>query len=159
MARLRNVLIDNTEGKIYTLVAGPTPEDTTKYLAPQPRTAVAEIKPAGVAVQVVQDTNGWTTAAAGTLTSFTASVRAADTEDATPGTPGITVRLRRQRGSTTNTVGSWTIDGDTESVSVPLNYQFIAGDRFFIDVLAIGLQRTGRGLYIQMGYYQGQING
>ncbi len=155
--RLRRVLIDNTAGKIYTLVNRPTPEDTTTYLAPQPRTAVAEIKPAGVSVQTVQDTNGWTTAAAGTITSFTASVRAAGDENATPSSPGITIRLRRQRGAAVNTVGTWTIDGDEETVTADLTYAFLAGDRFFVDVLSIGAQRAGRGLQVQLGYYQGQI--
>lgn len=151
MARIRNLLIDNTLGKVFTNVARVTDVDASKLIAGiklQSKT----IKPGNVttAVRVTKNLGGTGIyfPTASLVTDATVIFAKA------PSNAGTSVVFKAGATyDTATTVGTISIASQAVNTAVTLNATIAAGQYLFVDIATAAATGSGFGISIIANYY------
>lgn len=159
MARVRGILNDNGVGIVYantdnTLTAN-SGNIIASVAATTKRLSIEVTKPgvnpsvsSGASSPITMFTSGTITAV-----SFTFRAKVATTNAAA--TSATTIKLNQLAfgATSSNVANTLTIPSGMKTSSNTLNVAFSPGDRFWIDVSAIGRPNPGQGLLVTFTYY------
>lgn len=157
MARVRGILYDNDLSVIYanTASSGNSRNAIASSSATTKRLSIEVTKPgikpsvsSGVLSPITMFTSGTITGASFTFRSKVATTNAA-------ASTATTIKLNQIAFGTTtvNVANTLTIPGGSTTSSNNLNINFSAGDKFYIDVSAIGAPNPGQGLLVTLTYF------
>lgn len=150
MARIRNLLIDNTLGKVFTNVARVTDSDASKLIAGI-KLQTKTIKPATPTTLVRVTNNLGGTGLYFPTDSLVTTVNLSFTKP--PVNNNTSIRFKTGATYATSTTVNTTTASQSTSTAVTLNTTIPAGEYLFVDVATAGLFGSGYGLTILANYY------
>lgn len=158
MARVRGILNDNTVGIVYantdTTVATSS-NSIASSSATTKRLSIEVTKP-GIKPSVSSGASSPITFyTSGTITNIAFSFRSKVVTTNAAASTATTIKLNQIAfgSSTVNVANTLTVPGGVLTSSNTLNIAFSAGDKFYIDVSAIGAPNAGQGLLVTFTYY------
>jgi hypothetical protein len=158
MARSRGILNDNTVGIVYantdTTIA--TSRNVIASSSATTRRLSFEVTKPGIRPSVSSGVSSPVTMyTSGTVTSVAFSFRSKVVTTNAAASTATTIKLNQIPfgSSTVNVANTLTVPGGVLTSSNTLNIAFSAGDKFYIDVSAIGKPNPGQGLLVTLTYY------
>jgi hypothetical protein len=159
--RNRTILIDGQNGVIYTQTDTVANAMLGDVIASSTRRALPiTIKAPGVPVQSVKATYGWGINSNTFITNVKMECVKPDpavTPDASvaPSGRSLNINIRKVSAGVATILGTTSISAGSVSSSTDVNYNLIAGDNIYVDVVQTGNPNPGAGLKVTLFYYGG----